>query len=211
MSGGIPFLDILIFAIIAIFLGLRLRSVLGRRDGFEQHIPRDPDAVEALAEKRAEAQKQSLVSGEGVEAVAQVDPSFSEKEFLQGASAAYGMILEAFAAGDMDTLKSLLGYEMHAGFAQAVRDRDKAGETLSINLVSLDAASIIKARLTDGVAAITVEFRSQQQRVLKAEDGAVIEGAEEAAEAFVDHWTFERDISSRDPNWLLVETDSIQE
>jgi len=211
MSGGIPFLDILIFAIIAIFLGLRLRSVLGRRDGFEQDLRRDPDAVEAMSEIRTKAKPQDLVSGEGIEAIANADTLFSEKEFLKGASAAYGMILEAFADGDMETLKPLLGYEMNAGFAQAIRDRGKAGETLSINLVSLDDVKIHKARLTEGVASITVEYHSQQKRILKAEDGGIIEGANDATEAFIDHWTFERDISSRDPNWLLVETETLQD
>lgn len=211
MSGGIPFLDILIFAIIAIFLGLRLRSVLGRRDGFEQNIPRDPEALEAMAEPPTKARPEDLVSGEGIEAIANADVTFDEKEFLHGASAAYGMILEAFAGGDMEMLKPLLGYEMQSGFAQAIRDRGKAGETLSINLVSLDDTKINKAKLKDGIASITVEYRSQQERILRAEDGAVIEGAENATEKFIDHWTFERDISSRDPNWLLVETESIQD
>jgi predicted lipid-binding transport protein (Tim44 family) len=211
MSGGIPFLDILIFAIIAIFLGLRLRSVLGRRDGFEQNIPRDPEALEAMAEPRTKARPQDLVSGEGIEAIVNADLSFNDKEFVNGASSAYGMILEAFAQGDMEELKPLLGYEMQSGFAQAIRDRGKAGETLSINLVSLDDVKILSAKLTDGVASITVEFRSQQERVLIAEDGSVIEGTENTAEKFIDHWTFERDISSRDPNWLLVETETLQD
>ena len=210
MPGGIPLIDILIFAIIAIFLGLRLRSVLGKRTGFEQDFSREQQNHEAADPSLAPAEVTTL-TGDGVSAVMSADPSFSEKEFVKGASAAYGMILNAFAEGDLETLKTLLGYEMNISFADAIRERQKADETLAIDLQSIDRAVISSAKLRDGVASLVVEFTSRQQRVLKSSDGSVIDGDAETVETFIDLWTFERDISSTDPTWLLVETETVQQ
>ncbi|CAI8448139.1 MAG: translocase [SAR116 cluster bacterium MED-G04] len=208
MSGGIPYIDILIFAIIAIFLGLRLHSVLGKRTGFEQENPRDQDMVAAVTEGSSKVQTIPL-NGTGIDAIMKADPSFSDVEFVNGASSAYGMILESFAGEDIEALKPLLGYEMNSSFAEAIRERQKAGETLSITLVDLEKAEISNARLVDGLAMISVDFQSSQKRLLRAEDGSVLDGGGDEAETFRDRWTFERDISSRDPNWLLVETETI--
>lgn len=208
MSGGIPYIDILIFAIIAIFLGLRLHSVLGKRTGFEQENPRDQDMVAAVTEGSSKVQTIPL-NGTGIDAIVKADPSFSDVEFVNGASSAYGMILESFAGEDIEALKPLLGYEMNSSFAEAIRERQKAGETLSITLVDLEKAEISNARLVDGLAMISVDFQSSQKRLLRAEDGSVLDGGGDEAETFRDRWTFERDISSRDPNWLLVETETI--
>ncbi|MGC6485333.1 MAG: Tim44/TimA family putative adaptor protein [Candidatus Puniceispirillales bacterium] len=208
MSGSIPYVDILIFAIIAIFLGLRLRSVLGKRTGFEQDQSRDQDMVEVIS--TPQPQQQAPASGQGIAAIQKADHAFSEKEFVKGAGMAYGMILEAFAEGDTEQLKSLLGYEMMNSFSDAIRDRMKSGENLSIDLVNLDHTRIHDARLVEGLAIITVEFKSQQKRLLRDDSGTIVDGDEDQIETFVDLWTFERDISSRDPNWLLVETESVQ-
>ena len=211
MPGGIPLIDILIFAIIAIFLGLRLRSVLGKRTGFEQDFSRDQSQQDVSDPSSLAPAEVTTLTGDGVSAVMSADPSFSEKEFIKGASAAYGMILNAFAEGDLETLKSLLGYEMNIGFADAIRDRQKADETLMIDLQSIDRAVISSAKLLDGVASLVVEFTSRQQRLLKASDGSVIDGDADTVETFIDLWTFERDISSTDPTWLLVETETVQQ
>ena len=211
MPGGIPLIDILIFAIIAIFLGLRLRSVLGKRTGFEQDFSREQQNQEAADPSSLAPAEVTTLTGDGVSAVMSADPSFSEKEFIKGASAAYGMILNAFAEGDLETLKTLLGYEMNISFADAIRERQKADETLAIDLQSIDRAVISSAKLRDGVASLVVEFTSRQQRVLKSSDGSVIDGDSETVETFIDLWTFERDISSTDPTWLLVETETVQQ
>jgi predicted lipid-binding transport protein (Tim44 family) len=208
MSGSIPYVDILIFAIIAIFLGLRLRSVLGKRTGFEQEQSRDQDMVDAIT--TASVKNEDPVSGEGINAIRKADPSFNEKEFVKGAGMAYDMILKEFSAGDTEQLKPLLGYEMMNSFADAIRERMKSGDSLTIELVSLDHTSIHEARLIEGLAVITVEFKSQQKRLLRDESGAIIDGDEDQTETFIDLWTFERDISSRDPNWLLVEAENMQ-
>jgi predicted lipid-binding transport protein (Tim44 family) len=210
MPAGIPLIDILIFAIIAIFLGLRLRSVLGKRTGFEQDFSRQHGFDETDSDDQLTPAEVTTLNGDGVSALMSADPNFDENTFVEGARAAYGMILKAFADGDLVTLKPLLGYEMNIGFADAIRDRLKADEVLTIDLKSIDRAEVKSAKLRDGVAAITVEFASQQQRLLKAADGSVLDGDAETVESFVDLWTFERDISSTDPTWLLVETETVQ-
>jgi predicted lipid-binding transport protein (Tim44 family) len=209
MFDELPF-DILALVALAIFLGLKLRSVLGKRMGFEQEYTRDPEAVEKMSRPEIKPDIATTLNGEGIKAVQMADPHFSEGDFVRGASAAYEMILSAFAEGDISTLKPLLGYEMNAGFADAIRQRQKAGEVLSIEIKSMDQAEVVEAKLIDGVAAITVEFRSQQQRLLKNEAGELLDGDTDQVETFIDRWTFERDMSSSDPNWLLAETETIE-
>ena len=210
MTGGLPYVDILIFAIIAVFLGLRLHSVLGKRTGFEQDTTRKADRVAASAEPASETEALPK-DGSGIDAVGKADPGFDAGEFTKGASAAYGMILEAFAKEDTEALKPLLGYEMIGSFTEAILERQKAGEKLTIELVELENTEITDARVVEGLAIITVEFRSRQKKLLHAEDGSVLEGDPNTEETFIDRWTFERDVSSRDPNWLLVETETIDD
>lgn len=199
-----PFVDILIFAVLAVFLIFRLRSVLGRRDGFEE----DPNKKAAAAFKtQIKTELNSdLPSGEGIEAIVASDNSFSKQAFLDGAEQVYGLILSAFARGDMEELRPLLGYEMAASFSDAIKERNKAGEELSITLEDLSRIEIRHAVVTEGIASIIVEYQSAQIRVLKDENGTIIDGDTKESETFVDQWTFERDIGSSNPNWLLVET-----
>ncbi len=210
MSGGIPFVDILVFAIIAIFLGFRLRSMLGKRTGFEQPTVRQADFKSDFSDKMQRPVDDMPLDGEGVSAIRAADASFNDADFIKGASGAYEIILQAFADDDMDALRPLLGYEINTVFADSIRDRLKAGEKLSIDLKSLDKASIKSASLREGVASITVEFLSRQLRVLKSESGDILDGDLDKIEAFSDLWTFERDISSTDPTWLLVDTETTQ-
>ncbi len=210
MSGGIPFVDILVFAIIAIFLGFRLRSILGKRTGFEQPAASPADLKSGFSDKIQKSFDDMPMDGEGISAIMGADSSFNDADFIKGASAAYEIILQAFANDDMDGLRPLLGYEINTVFADSIRDRLKAGEKLSIDLKSLDKASIKSASLREGVASITVEFLSQQLRVLKSENGDILDGDIDKTETFSDLWTFERDISSTDPTWLLVDTEVAQ-
>lgn len=199
-----PYVDIIIFAILAIFLIFRLRSVLGRRDGFDEKP--DDEANHAMFKKSDPSIKAlDAASGEGIAAVVAADAHFSQQAFLDGAAAAYKMILEGFAKGDMDQLKPLLGYDIATDFGDAIRDRRKAGEVLSIELVDLRRVDLLRAWVEAGIAFISVEFHSTQKKILRDEAGKIIEGSDEA-EMFVDQWVFERDVSSENPNWLLVET-----
>ena len=211
MSGTLA--EILIFAVLAIFLILRLRSVLGRRDGFDK--PSEPrDTGKALARTSASDNATNNTpadapSGEGIEAITAADKTFSEQAFLSGAEKAYRMILDAFAKGDMKRLKPLLGYDMAISFGDAIRDRKKANEELTINLRDISQVKIITAGVKDGIAAIVVEIESRQSRVMRDEKGDIIDGSPNVVESFIDQWTFERDVASSSPNWQLVDAEAV--
>jgi predicted lipid-binding transport protein (Tim44 family) len=204
-----PYVDILIFAILAVFLIFRLRSVLGRRDGFDEK-PKERAVKATFQSREVLTDDPHFSSGEGVEAIVKADPHFSQQSFLQGAENAYRMILENFASGDMDKLKPLLGYDMAASFSEAIHDRRKAGEDLSISLVELSRIDLLRAWVSEGVASIIVEYHSTQIRVLRDEAGVIIDGESEEPETFIDQWTFERDVTTDSPIWLLTETQTSQ-
>lgn len=228
MGGDFPFLDIILLALVAAFLVLRLRSVLGRRDG---HEPRTADPFKAQQRETAEAEDKVIrlpdrgadnrfdddeVDAEpdtlagGLARIGRADRSFDPDEFVSGARIAFEMILTAFAAGDTKALKSLLSPEVFANFEHSIRERAQAGETLDLNLVGIRGAEIVEASLEGRMAQVTVKFTSEQISVIRDEHGDVIEGEADDVTDVVDFWSFARDTSARDPNWLLIATRSAE-
>lgn len=211
---------IVILALIAVFIGLRLYSVLGERTGHEQQPilkPADPDA---RIEQRAPAAPTPAgpmadtgstaflpTAGPGVRAVLAADPSFDVARFLEGAKAAYGMILEAYWRGELDRVRAHVDDNVYSTFAQAVEDRTSQGLVLDNRLVAIEQALIAEAALDRQVATVTVRFEADIAAVTRNKDGAVVAGSMSDAVQTRDLWTFRRDVSSRDPNWVLVETD----
>lgn len=211
-----PFIDILIFAAIAVLLVLRLRSVLGQRTGYEQ--PQDNQVKESFADKGNApipfpnaADKSAKISGSGLEALRRADRQFNEKEFVQGATAAFDMILTAFADGDQAQLKRLLSYDLLQSFMQTIHDRTAAKETLEITVNDIREVSILNVQLVDSVASITVHFHTTQTRIARDEQGDVMADSDTEPQEFIDIWTFERDLTLSDPNWKLAETESADE
>ena len=210
-----PFIDILIFAAIALFLIFRLRSILGNRDGFEQKRPEqsafdatvqtenDNSAPKKIVPLRA---NNAVANGEGLEAVRRADPSFKDDDFMQGAAGAFSLILQAFADGDLATLRRLLAFELYEEFASSVHTRNKEGDQLAITVQSIDDVQLVDASVKDFIASITVKFVSQQSRVVTDKDGQVIDDESEEQATITDIWVFERDTQLNDPNWKLVET-----
>jgi predicted lipid-binding transport protein (Tim44 family) len=224
MGDGFQIFDILLFAAIAGFLLLRLRSVLGRRSGNEQRRP-DPfnpsqtpagpqDKVVPLPRARpAEgiappAAPATAPAVSGVAALRAASPGFDEAEFLSGARGAFEIIVNAFAAGDTAALRPLLSNEVYEGFAEAIRTRIAAKETHETTLMSIKSADIAEAAVEDGAAVVTVKFVSDQVNVTRAENGAVVEGDPDRIVEQTDYWTFSRPIRARDPNWTLIATHS---
>ena len=223
--GDLPhYFDIILFAMVAAFLVLRLRSVLGRRTGNEPR--RDPllrraeAPVENIADKvvslgsRSAAVRPPVATeppadavAAGLERIASVDPGFDPAQFLEGARAAFEMIVGAFAAGDKDRLRPLLSDEVYTPFAAAIDERAAARETLETRIVGLKRLDIVEAGLTGRIARVTVKFVSDQINVLRAHDGSVVDGDPEHATEKTDFWTFARDTRLTDPNWALVATD----
>jgi predicted lipid-binding transport protein (Tim44 family) len=211
---------IVILALVALFIGLRLYSVLGERTGHEQQPILKPAESDARAAPQvaqpvatqpvaAETGDMAFVptAGPGVRAILAADPSFDVARFLDGAKSAYRMILEAFWKGDLDTLKSHVEQHIYEAFASSVEQRKKDGLTLDNRLVAIEQAVISEATLERGVAVLTVRFEADIAAVTRSSEGQVVAGSLSDAVQTRDLWTFRRDTASRDPNWLLVETD----
>ncbi len=229
----------IIFLALAVFIFLRLRSVLGQRTGRERP-PYDPYSAreparpapekvvalpnrtpDAAAQKPAEEQ---MAPGErwkgvaepgsalasGFDAVAAADAGFEPQHFVTGARAAYEMIVNAYAEGDRRTLKNLLAREVYDGFETAITEREKKGETVESRFVSIDEAAITAAELRGKTAQITVRFHSKLVSATRDKNGNVVDGSADKVTDVTDVWTFARDTSARDPNWKLVATEAGQ-
>jgi len=211
---------IVILALVALFIGLRLYSVLGERTGHEQQPilkPAESDARAAppvtqppVAQPApAETGDMAFVptAGPGVRAILAADPNFDVARFLEGAKSAYRMILESFWKGDLDTLQSHVDPHVFDAFAAAVEQRKTDGLKLDNRLVTIDQAVISEATLERGVAVVTVRFEADIAAVTRNSEGQVVAGSLSDAVQTRDLWTFRRDTGSRDPNWVLIETD----
>jgi len=228
----------IVFLALAVFIFLKLRSVLGQRTGRERP-PYDPysardavrpattnDKIVTLPGRAAEATAKPVEAAPterwkgiaepgsavaaGLTAIAAVETGFDAKHFLAGARAAYEMVVTAFAEGDQRTLKNLLSREVYDGFEAAIRDRATRGESVETRFVSIDKAEIVAAELRGRTAQVTARFVSQLVSVTRDRSGTVIEGAPDKVTEVTDVWTFARDLSSRDPNWKLVATEAGQ-
>jgi predicted lipid-binding transport protein (Tim44 family) len=211
---------IVILALVALFIGLRLYSVLGERTGHEQQPilkPADQDArVQApLAQPPATPPSADNsadlayvpLAGPGVRAILAADPTFDVARFLEGAKGAYQLILEAFWKGDLAVVKSHVDAHVYDTFSSAIEQREKDGLTLDNRLVTIEQAVISEATMERSVAAITVRFEADIAAVTRNSEGQVVAGSLSDAVQTRDLWTFRRDLASRDPNWLLIETD----
>jgi predicted lipid-binding transport protein (Tim44 family) len=229
----------IIFLALAVFIFLRLRSVLGQRTGRERP-PYDPyssapgtvrpapgDKVVALPGRAPDTAQKTPEPAEpvdrwkgvaepgsalasGLDAIAREDKDFDARHFLTGARSAYDMIVTAYAAGDRKQLKNLLGKEVYDGFETAIQEREQKGEIVETRFVAIDGATLTAAEQRGKTAQVTVRFQSQLVSVTRAKDGAVIDGNPDAVTDVTDVWTFARDVSSRDPNWKLVATEAGQ-
>jgi predicted lipid-binding transport protein (Tim44 family) len=214
MNDGLHFLDIIFFAMVAAFLVLRLRSVLGRRTGTER--PPEPlraatdagAAVIDLAARRRSASEPLPESpvGQGLAAIRVADRDFDLDGFLGGARAAFEIIVGAFAAGDKATLQPLLAPEVYRHFAEAIDNRARNGESLTTELVSLRSVDLVEARMDGGFASLTLRLVSEQVNALRDHEGHVVDGSADRVIDVTDEWTFRRDTRSSDPNWALAAT-----
>ena len=210
--------EIVLLAMIALFVGLRLYAVLGQRTGHEQQPVTRPEAAPEtapaaaapdLGSNPAEPSGFAYEKGAaaGIRAIIAADPNFDVARFIEGAQAAYRMVLEAFWKGDREELAFLTGDEVRVAFEGAIAEREAAGHVLDNRLVAIERAAIEDARLTGRVAEIEVRFDAFVAAVTRDKDGNMVAGSLEDAVPTNDIWTFQRDLSSKDPNWRLVETD----
>ena len=210
--------EIVLLAMVALFVGLRLYAVLGRRTGHEQQPVTRPEAVPGVetappltdvAPDRTEGSGFVYDDGaaSGIRAIVAADSSFDVARFLEGAQAAYRMILEAFWRGDREELRHLVAGDVLASFEEAIAEREAAGHKLDNRLVAIERALIEDARLEGRAATIDVRFDADIAAVTRNEAGEVIAGSLSDAVSTHDVWSFRRTLGSDDPNWMLVETD----
>ncbi len=218
---------------VAVVILFRLRSVLGTRTGTERPplerrkadagksedtvVPLRPQgtaAPELDDERRArklEAEIEQFSRGNeglaaGLKAVAEADPTFTPKSFLDGAKQAYEMIVTAFAAGDRNTLKNLLEKEVFDGFQRAIADREAAGQTVDFTFVGLPKVEYSDAEYDRKNVLVTIRFHAEVVSATRDKDGNLVEGNADQVQSIADEWTFVRNPKSRDPNWKLVTT-----
>ena len=226
MDNGFQFFDLLIPAMIAAFILLRLRRVLGRRTGQDRPPPEPmkreaddaPDIVVPLPERAGRRKDDSDDTDEpdepevsGLTQLKIADPAFDQVAFLNGARGAFEIILNAFAAGDKRQLKSLLSDPVYRKFRDEIDRRGRQGERLETTLISIILADIVDVRMDGRAALVTVKLVSEQTNRLSSADEDEDENASLGAppvESITDLWTFARDTGSGDPNWQLVETRS---
>jgi predicted lipid-binding transport protein (Tim44 family) len=217
-SGGFP-IDLILFGMIAAFLVLRLKSILGKRTGYERppqpiQPPRPvPLAPGAQAAEGARAPQVSATNravpepvsalGQTLERMKTVDRDFEPGAFLDGAEKAFQIIVHAFAAGDRASLRPLLGDETWKAFDLAITEREKAGYNHITEVRSIHGISIESAELNGTMASIGVKIVSDQVNMTQTQSGQVITGTDAVTE-ITDFWTFERDLAQPNPIWHLV-------
>ncbi|MBR1210344.1 Tim44/TimA family putative adaptor protein [Bradyrhizobium sp. JYMT SZCCT0180] len=227
----------IIFLALAVFIFLRLRSVLGQRTGSERP-PYDraaPNVVQRTQDNNVVPMPGAVIDqtplaptadvvpatdrwkgiaeagtplAQGLDALVAQDSSFDPRHFLSGARSAYEMIVLAFANGDRRALKDLLSSEVYESFDTVIKDREKHEQKTETRFVSIDKAELVGAEARDKAAQLTVRFVSQMISVTRDKTGAIVDGTPDKVADITDVWTFARDTSSRDPNWKLVGTGS---
>ncbi|WP_144243925.1 Tim44/TimA family putative adaptor protein [Sphingopyxis sp. MWB1] len=214
--------SIVLLAMIAAFLGMRLYSVLGKRTGHEQEpvLPRGDDQrpgpralrVDQDAPAAPGAADTDLVyhpeAEVGLRQLLATDSEFDAGRFMEGAKAAYQMIYEAFWAGDREALRDLCDDDSYAAFVEAIEAREARGERLENRLMGIEEAKIVAVEMTRGEARIKVHYQADISAITRDADGKMIAGSMSDAVPLNDYWTFRRSIGSRDPNWLLDEAET---
>ncbi len=210
-------IEIVVLAMVAGFLALRLYSVLGKRTGHEQPLaPVEDHAAAAPAPAFASPARPTIAASDsvfedgaatGVRAVVATEPSFDVGRFMEGSKAAYRMILDAYWRGEAGALEGLTSKEVRTAFAGSIAERSTAGHVLDNRLVTIEKATIVAARVEDRVAHLTVRFDADIAAVTRDAEGTVIAGSLTDAVPTVDVWTFTRTLRSDDPNWILTGTD----
>lgn len=220
------YLDIIVLAIVAVVIALRLRSVLGQRHDDEPRKPnpfgvpkagKDEDDEGFMLSPKHEAAMPApqalpppVLAPESLAGtltlIKQRAPQFDEKEFLQGARSAFTMIVTGFAQGEMERIRPFLGPEVFQSFSRAVTERRAAGQRLETTIHIVKEAEVTRARLSGDTARLTVRFVSEQSNVTYDETGQLVDGSPTQREVIEDVWSFARNLKQDNPVWLLVET-----
>ena len=208
MQLSLPFIDIIIFAIIAIFLVYRLKSILGQNsDGNEQNNKIDigkKDFTNVV--KLGNSQSDVNDKKSNKDSIYSEDPTFNEKEFLKGAQNFFEMVIDCFVKGNLKNIEMYIDDKLIKNFQSVIDERLQEEETLKINIIKMASIQIKDVKKLKNFLRISVLFESEQIKVLKDKKGEIIDGDQKKSILVKDLWTFERNVQSKDLNWILVET-----
>ena len=209
MQNGFPYLDILIFGVIAIFLIFRLKNILGTKTDFEDN---------GLNEKKQPKQYSNVISIKSntnvsdnaeVDKIKKVDSNFDMANFLDGSKTFFEMVLKSFVSGNLDNVKDFIKPSVLKSFKGAIDDRNKENETLIIDLISVEKNKVVSSVITKTSIKINVVFETLQITALMDKNEKIIDGDTDKEILVKDEWIFEKKIKDQNPNWTLIETKSL--
>ena len=208
MQNSFPYIDILIFGVIAIFLIFRLKNILGTKTGFEEtNVNEKNEDKQFTNVVPLKSNKDDVVDLE-LNKILNIDPNFDVNDFLSGSKNFFEMVLESFVSGNLENIKNFTKSSVFKSFKSAIDERNKEQETLIIDLKSIKENKITKATITKTSIKLNVTFETFQIRALMDKNDQIIDGDTENEILVKDEWVFERKINDNNPNWTLVETKS---
>ena len=208
MQNNFPYLDILIFGVIAIFLIFRLKNILGTKTGFEETNHNKKTRDEKFSNVVTIKNKIDELEDIELKKILEFDPSFDVVDFLSGSKTFFEMVLKSFVDGNLENIKNFTKASVLQSFKTAINERDKEQETLIIDLKSIQRNEIINSKVSKTAIKISVIFESLQVRALLDKNSKIIDGDREKEILVKDEWIFERKINENSPNWTLIETKS---
>lgn len=207
--------SLIVFIVLSAFIAYRLYSVLGARtgeertrdvEGLQRAKAREGREAEAKVEATAPAAAALPPVSPAAEPLRAADPAFDERSFLEGARSAYELIVEAFASGDLKSIRRFLSPSVFEAFRSAVASRESAGHRSDLKFVGIEQAKIASSKVEDGAMFAVTDFTSNQVRTTFDRNGVVVAGDPARIDLVKDRWTFSRPLNSTDPNWVLVAT-----
>ena len=208
MQNTFPYLDILIFGVIAIFLIFRLKNILGTKTGFEETNTNKKNQDKQFTNVVSLETKKSDLENIEINKILEADPKFDASNFLTGSRTFFKMVLNSFVNGNLDDVKDFIKPSVFKSFKSAIEERNKENETLAIDLKSIQENKIIKATITKSSIKINVQYKSLQIRVLMDKNEKIIDGDNNKEMLVKDEWVYERKIKDQSTNWMLIETKS---
>ena len=207
MQFSLPFIDIIIFAVIAIYLIYRLKNILGQNTGFDQKSESEnldnKKFNNVVRLKNLNASKDKSIHEKKIKTI---DETFSEDEFIDGAKVFFKMVIENFVKGNLSSISKYISKDLLKSFEKAIKDRNNDNEILIIDLLNIKSISIQNVEISNKKVKISVLFETEQIKALKDQNNKIIDGNLKTSITVRDIWGFEKDIKSTDVNWTLVET-----
>ncbi len=208
MQNGFPYLDILIFGVIAIFLIFRLKNILGTKTDFEDNSLKQKEQSKQFSNVVSLKTNKNSSVNEEIDKIIKVDSNFDMVNFLDGSKTFFEMVLKSFVSGNLDDVKDFIKPSVLKSFKGAIDDRNKENETLIIDLISVEKNKIVSSVITKSSIKINVVFETLQITALMDKNEKIIDGDTDKEILVKDEWIFEKKIKDQNPNWTLIETKS---